>query len=529
MPLVLLLSLLCLMQNGYGIPILIQEERQVLFARIKPTSLRELLLFASLYPETPEGTLALRQAWSLLTSTTTAPVTTLPADFATHIPAFVALIEPHALGTPHPPSLSPELLKVVDDISTELPHKKLKGHGARTIDEIETLDPSEVDIARALLLLQKQPLDEIRTVEATLDLLALELRGQLGVESSNETKISLLNKLLFHELNLRFPPESESYQKTAQFSEISSVLFSRRGICLGASVLYLALSQRIGLPLSIYTPPGHIFVAYTQGGEKRVIETTARGISIPFDQYCGLTFTTLPERTIKEVVGMVSYNNAAIHLKNKEWQKALSLYQEASRFEKGEEVQQMIALCELLLGSPKRSRQLAQEQIKATPSYKLENDLLLIDLSTGALSPKAAEILLAYSNSEGEELLNAIAAFQEQMLSCPQSLCLPYHLAHHWLSYGKPKEALPILEAVAKRPNATPTVHYLLALLHHERMNIPAAWQETLLAIDGAKQRGYIPRPLRDLQICLQQESPFITEARSPSHRCVCVVFCPFQ
>ena len=487
-------------------------DRHALFSRIRPTSLREFLLFSTLYPESDEGKEALEQAWKILTGNSSENPPPLPLHFELVATSLITLIQPSLAIEDHRPQIPEETVSLIDSIGKNLPHRSLKGHGATTLQELEGVPPEEIDLARALVLLDGPQSKRLTAVEAALDILALEIMSRIGPNATDEQKISAITELLFHDIQLRFPPESEANEKTKQFSDLSSVLFSRRGVCLGASALYLTLAQRIGLSLSIYTPPGHIFVAHKSSERTHVIETTARGIDIPIEYYLGLSLKSLPERTMKEVVGMVLFNRAAEHLKNKSWKEALELYQKASLFETDDELQLMISLCELLSGQKNLSQEQAKRTLSKMPEYRIEPDLLLVDLAEGTLSPQAAEAIIEFSDAEGDEILNAIAVFQKMTAANPNSRTLPFHMAHAYLAYGKPKDALPILELLSKRENTPCSIHALLAFLYKERMNVMGAWSETRMAIAAAKKQGFLPRPLRQLVLDLQQESPNCTD-----------------
>jgi regulator of sirC expression with transglutaminase-like and TPR domain len=488
------------------------SHRQALQARIHPSSLRDLLLFASLYPHTIEGKASLQQAWKIISGQVSENPPPLPPNFGLTAAALIKLIQPGIIDQPTAPELPPETIALIDTIGASLPNRKLKGHTAQTLHEIEDLLPEEIDLARALVLLDHNNPGNLTAVEAALDVLALELVARIGKDADDESKISALTHLLFHDLEIRFPPQSEASEKTQQFSDLSSVLFSRRGVCLGASVLYLTLAQRIGVPLSIYTPPGHIFVAYNSTSRLHVIETTARGIDIPIDRYLGLSLKSLAERTMKEVIGMVIFNRTAAYLKDKQWDKALASYHKALCFESGEELLQMISLCELLNGQERSSIQRARETLSHLPDNRLEPDLLLVDLAQGTLSKKAAETIVEFSESEGEQLLKAIDALQQLQLESSNSLVIPFHLAYAWLSYGKPKEALPLLEQLCVRENAPCSIHALLATLYLDRMNITGAWKEAICAVKKAQQHQCLPRPLYHLILELQMKSPHCTD-----------------
>ena len=479
--------------------------RQALFARIQPSDLKELLTFASLYPKTPEGERALKQAWAILSHKTPSSEAPLPPNFGLIATSLVRLIQPTFSSDDPLPTISEETVTLIEQIGSSLPHRALKGHTASSLAQVQELASEQIDLGRALLLLDGDRAPGMTPEEAALDVLALQVLSQVGSDASDETKISALNRLLFDELAIRFPPESEASEKTKQFSDLSSVLFSRRGVCLGASALYLTLAQRIGLPLTIYTPPGHIFVAH-KGKRTRVIETTARGIDIPLDRYLGLTLRSVPERAQKEVIGMVLFNRASECLKKKDWEGALRLYHRAALFEQDEELSLLISLCDLLEGRKGASQKLASQTLQNLPAYRRESDLLLVDLAHGFLSRDSAEVIIEWSDAKGDELFTAAKALEKAMTLSPRSFILPFHLAHARLGVGRPKEALPLIEALARRSEAPCSIHVLLAQLHLERMNMTEAWKEIFTSVKMAK--GDVPKPLSDLIVELQAESP---------------------
>lgn len=80
--------------------------------------------------------------------------------------------------------------------------------------------------------------------------------------------------------------EREIIDDDPRFFELQAVVTSRRGTCLGLSDLYLALGERLGMPLDGILLPGHFFVrASGPGPERRNIELLRRGEAMPDDWY----------------------------------------------------------------------------------------------------------------------------------------------------------------------------------------------------------------------------------------------------
>lgn len=490
----------------------IEENSQALSAllsSIPKTSLKELLLFATLHSHTKEGHAAALEAWDILSPKGGA----MPPLFEKNIPLLASLLEPAVLTSKASEEIPSDLYTCV--ASCTLSHTKKKGNTATSLDQLRHLAEEEIDLARALVLTEQEikktdtKISSLPTkTELALDMLALTILSRIGNEASPSEKIAAINKILFDDLEFRYPPLSQAAESAQEFSELSNVLFSRRGICLGSSVLYLCLAERLDLPLKIFTPPGHIFVGYSEGPTLRIIETTARGIEVPVDQYLGITLRSLPERTPKEVIGMIAFNEAATFLKEKKWKEALSLYDLAHTFEHDEELASMMSLCELASGSTKKSVALARTGIESLSAHRLEHDLLLLDLSEGALSPEAAEIIIETASPDKDLISQNITKLEKLLPTNPKSLIIPIHLASLWTMYGKSKEALSCIERMSSDKKTPCSVHYFLAQLYASRMDFPKAWSEVQKAARLAQQKGIIPKPLQTLILHLHMQSP---------------------
>jgi regulator of sirC expression with transglutaminase-like and TPR domain len=97
---------------------------------------------------------------------------------------------------------------------------------------------------------------------------------------------------------------------------LPDVLASRKGSCVGLGTLYLALGERLGIPLEGVVVPGHFFVrARTAGGEVRNLETLRQGEVMPDSFYRDKY--DLPNRaapafsrplSAREIAGVVRFN-----------------------------------------------------------------------------------------------------------------------------------------------------------------------------------------------------------------------------
>ncbi len=297
-------------------------------------SISQHLAFYDLYPETGEGKQALKRAWELIggdASAFDAAIASLPSF---DLQAIISLVTRDSTDTPV--KLTPDQLQLIDTISKNLGNRSLKGQKAWTKEEVLALNPEEVDVARALLIFQfdemENPKQEILQYEASIDMMALQIAARLSKEASNEDKIREINRFIFQEMQFRFPPQSLSVTDIDLYTFLPSVIDSRLGVCLGVSILYLSLAQRLNLPMEIITPPGHIYVRYHQGDSIINIETTARGIDLPSEVYLGINTRKLQERNMKEVVGLAFMNQAAVFWSKQDYATTSHLYETARLF-----------------------------------------------------------------------------------------------------------------------------------------------------------------------------------------------------
>jgi len=155
----------------------------------------------------------------------------------------------------------------------------------RSIDDVLRLSDDQVDLATAALIVSEHWSDMVagRKYLATLDEMAMEIRERLRRLKlrPNQKAIPVINNYLFEELG--FAPITEADDPNDLF--LHSVLDKKRGYCLSLSVLYLAIGERLGMPLYGVVVPGHFFVRYQSGQVRFNIETTSKGAIVSDEHY----------------------------------------------------------------------------------------------------------------------------------------------------------------------------------------------------------------------------------------------------
>lgn len=231
---------------------------KMLYNSLDPTSIPQHLAFYELYGQTSEGQRALDDACTLLCGQRGMHQvrSILQHNLEGAVEGLVAIVN-------KPPNeasleLSNEQLALIDQLASHLPNRRLKGFYAKTEDDVLRLPPEEIDLARGVLLSQlgedPQALRKAKSYEASIDLMALQILARLPEQASPRAKIRAINHYIFEELGFRFPPHSTFAKEIDLYSFLPSVLDSRRGVCLGVSILYLCLAQRLNLHLEIITP-----------------------------------------------------------------------------------------------------------------------------------------------------------------------------------------------------------------------------------------------------------------------------------
>ncbi len=488
-----------------------------LYESLDPTSISEHLAFFELYPDTPAGKKSLEYTWKLITKSKTNlhDDNLPPLSFPDSIDSFIQLIQPSEKKTADTNgkaknfAISPEALQLLEMAASHLPNRSLKGYKVQTQEELLQLAPHEIDVASALFLLEfgtdETAKQKRGTYEAAIDLMAIQVLARAPMDTSCIQKIAAINELIFFEMGFRFPPHSTYSDSIDLFTFLPTVLEERRGVCLGVSTLYLAIAQRIGLPLEIVTPPGHIFLRYKDGLEEINIETTMRGVHIHSDEYLGINTKKLKTRTLREVVGMSYVNQASIYLSRANWQEACASYEKALAFMPDDPlVQELLGISLLFCGKEKtKGRKLLEKAAKQPSDDAVSPDILVSDILTGNVDIESVKPYFMHVDETRKSLEQKKEALLLSLKKYPKFRAALFQVAVLCLQLHQPKEAIAFLEKLHTLDSGDISCEFYLAALYHERYNEPKAVEHFAYAEKIAKKQSYYPKQLGEMKTLL--------------------------
>ena len=480
-----------------------------LYHSLDPLSIVQNLSFYELYPETEEGKLALKRAWNLLCeeeSANLSPLTLPKLD----LQAIISLVTKQPSDDPL--ELSSAQLDVMDKIGSKLKNRSLKGFQAWTQDEVLVLPSEEIDLSRALLICQfEEDLDSKRKIlqyEASLDLMALQIQKRIKSDSSPEEIIRQINSFIFQEMGFRFPPHSIHAKDIDIYTFLPSVLDSRLGVCLGVSILYLCLAQRIGLPLEIVTPPGHIYLRYPTEDGVLNIETTARGIHMPSDVYLGINTRRLENRTIRETIGWSFVNQASVTWGKQDYEATVKTYEKALRYIPDDPLLHMfLGLNYLFIGKKKEGRKML-EALDPLFDHAVSPETLTTDYLEGNISIEGLKTIFTHVDENRSSVLKKQEELQKIVKKFPKFRGGLMQLATTYLQLGRTGEALEVLTKYHNFDPNDATTEYYLSVLSLERLDYLKAWEYLKRAEMLTQKRGHSPKALKNLRAGLRKTCP---------------------
>ncbi len=481
-----------------------------LYHSLDPLSIVQNLSFYELYPQSQEGKLALKRAWSLLCEDESlqesCPLTLPKLD----LESIIALVTKEP--SDKPTDLSDSQLQIMDRIGSKLANRSLQGSKVWSQKEVLALPSEEVDLGRALLICQFEEdpdyKKKILQYEASLDLMALQIKKRLTHPASPLETIEQINRFIFQEMGFRFPPHSIHIKDIDLYTFLPSVLDSRLGVCLGVSVLYLCLAQRLALPLEIITPPGHIYLRYPSADGPVNIETTARGIHLPSDIYLGINTRQLEHRTMKEVIGWSFCNQASVSWGKKDYETTVKIYEKALPYLPNDPLLPMfLGFNYLFIGKKKEGKKLLQT-FNPLLDHAVSPETMTVDYLEGRVSIEGLQAIFTHVDENRSSILEKQAEMQKIVKKFPRFRAGLLHLAITSLQLGRTAEALEVLNSYHSIDPEDATVEYYLAALSLNRLDYLKAWEHMKKAEALTQKRNHKPKALKALKTELRNSCP---------------------
>lgn len=490
------------------------KQIQALYNSLDPKSVSEHLAFYKLYSDTEAGQKALQNILSLLSSSKTGLSNRL--NQLQFTPAIIdTLIHlTNKQGNDETIPLTQEEAEIIHQLAKNLPNRKIKGFSITTEVDVLKLKPEEIDLARGLFLSQfgnsEEALQKLYSYEAMIDLMALQILARLNENATPEEKIAAMNALVFDELGFRFPPHSLYAKDVDLYTFLPSVLDSRRGVCLGVSILYICLAERLELPLEMVTPPGHIYVRYKNGEKIINIETTARGIHLPSEDYLSVDTKDLELRTKKEVIGLAHYNLAASYWQKEEHDKIVAAYEKALPYLPDDmQLKELLGFAYLLSGNKEKGEELLEKVKDYLPDYAVSKDFTAKQFLEGLVGLDGIRALFKPVDETRSSILDKKTALQKVLSESPNFTSGIFSLATTWLQLHREKEALALLEHYHQLDPNNATAEYYLAALYTSRYDYNKAWKHLIQAEKLVKERSHNPKALKELKKELTSLAPY--------------------
>lgn len=165
----------------------------------------------------------------------------------------------------------------------------------------------------------------------TLDSVSLSLSTKLFMVTDHNKIISTINEFLFTKQKLAFLRDRNDIRGLFP----SFFDSTKAGSCVGLSLYYLMIAEKIGLPIHGVLVPGHFFVRYEQDTIKVNIETIKQGSIMSdewyFEKYGKVDSSSYMYRSLtnKEIVSVVKYNVGTIASSRNKIGDAIIFYKEA--------------------------------------------------------------------------------------------------------------------------------------------------------------------------------------------------------
>lgn len=451
---------------------------QALFFSLDPKSISDNLNFYKLYPKSPLGKKAYKRALTLLSQgkEIKGEIDLPKIDLS----ILVSMVQKEPLEDLN--NISNETIEYIEHLSQDLYNRDLKGRNVWTKEALLALKPEEIDLSRALFLAEfdydQTKKKMVRYYEASIDLMSLQILAHLPRRASAEEKIRKINDFIFHKMQFRFPPHSLYAKNIDTYTFLPSVIDNRKGVCLGVSLLYQCIAQRLNLKLESITPPGHIYVRYVDQDKEINIETTNRGVDMPTEQYKGIETITLQKRDMKELIGLAFMNQASVFWQKEDFKKSVELYEKALDFIRDDALlKELYGYNLLFLGEEKKGLEVLNSIRNTSNKYLLSERSILEDFLANKTDAEGIKSIFMSVDETRSSILKKQEKLKDIIEKFPSFRAGLLQLASSHLQLLEEKKALNVLNQYYAICPDEAIINYYLSIIHLERLDFKKAWK----------------------------------------------------
>ena len=257
------------------------------------------------------------------------------------------------------------------------------------------------DIFNACLLFAREYYPGVDIVQANevFDSIVDDVRKQIeGVDEPRKI-VGIINKHLYETLHIS--PIGNALEPSLLLP--NKVLEGKKGHCMSLSVIYVAIAERLQLPIFAKVVPAHVFVCYDDGQSKFNIETTAGGHSLPDSHYS--RFLPYPKRIISgfylrklskaKLLGTFLSNLGAVLKEADRNTDALDAYEKALFLSpESAEIHTNIGSLYLKLGKAKKAQRFLTQAVELDPTlWQAHSNLAPLYFNAGDYETSAEEFL----------------------------------------------------------------------------------------------------------------------------------------
>jgi tetratricopeptide (TPR) repeat protein len=282
------------------------------------------------------------------------------------------------------------------------------------------------------------------------DSTVLRLSSKLFMQTDPQKIVLELNACIFETWGISFIGD----RNNAKYLFPHHVLECKQGSCIGMSLLYLLLAEKLGIPIYGVLAPGHFFIRFDNGNVQINIETLRKGECMSATWYRKKYMIddtlrySMRNLTVTETIAVVNYNLGTIFLHKKKYNQAAAYLKWAtSQLGNFPEAWGNYALALDALGDPQRALALLTQIKKKYPAFEnIDNNI--------------ASLLLKRGKYE-----DALASYTELSLKQPENAQFHYGRGVAFYRLKKNDEAIDELKAAISLAADFKEANELLTLL----------------------------------------------------------------